>query len=118
MHEHFAARIDHARRLGVGSVAVDPGVGFSTPWLRTPLDRARWQATALLHSFRLRALGVPVCQALPSAPDFFSREIRTAEGFFAVLASLGRTGIVRTHEVSRVAPVMEALGDFSVDYST
>lgn len=116
LHEHFAGRLEHARRLGVRSLAVDPGVGFTTPWLATPADRARWQATALLHSFRLRELGVPVCHALPAAPGVFGEQVRTAEGFFAVLASLGRTGVVRTHEVPRVRAVLEALATFGTSY--
>ena len=63
----------------------------------------------LLGSFRLRTLGVPVCQALPHAFDVFEEEFRTAEGFFAVLAALARTNMLRTHEVARVAAVVRAL---------
>ena len=39
----------------------------------------------------------------------FGDEVRTAEGFFAVLASLGQTGIFRTHEVPRVKVVLDAV---------
>ena len=52
-----------------------------------------------------------MCHALPSAIDLFGEEVRTAEGFFAVLASLGRTGIYRTHEVPRVKAVLDAVHD-------
>ncbi|MBS42430.1 MAG: dihydropteroate synthase [Nocardioides sp.] len=113
--DRFAARIEHARSLGVRSLAVDPGVGFGFAWSPTYADRARYQAAVLLQTFRLRRLGVPVCHALPAAMNHFREEVTTAEGFFAVLASLGRTGVVRTHEISRVRAVLAALGDFSPD---
>lgn len=113
MLEQFERRLAHARERGVRSVAIDPGIGFGFSWLPDPIDRARHQATVLLHTFRLRRLGVPVCQALPSARDLFGEEVRHAEGFFAVLASLGQTGIYRTHEVPRVARVLDAMGELS-----
>ncbi|WP_445256414.1 dihydropteroate synthase [Nocardioides aurantiacus] len=109
MLEHFERRLAHARELGVPSVAVDPGIGFGFSWLPDPVDRARYQAAVLLQTFRLRRLGAPVCHALPSAIDLFGDEVRTAEGFFAVLASLGQTGIFRTHEVPRVKVVLDAV---------
>ncbi|GAB3655868.1 hypothetical protein GCM10027596_09390 [Nocardioides korecus] len=109
MLEGFGRRLEHARSVGVPSVAVDPGIGFGFSWLPDPLDRARYQSAVLLQTFRLRSLGAPVCHALPSAMDIFGEEVRTAEGFFAVLASLGRTGIFRTHEVPRVSAVLDAL---------
>ncbi|MCW2819898.1 MAG: Pterin binding enzyme [Marmoricola sp.] len=109
MLEGFGRRLEHARSVGVPSVAVDPGIGFGFSWLPDPLERARYQSAVLLQTFRLRSLGAPVCHALPSAMDIFGEEVRTAEGFFAVLASLGRTGIFRTHEVPRVAAVLDAL---------
>ena len=109
MLEQFERRLAHASSLGVPSVAIDPGIGFGFSWLPDPVDRARYQAAVLLQTFRLRALGAPVCHALPSAIDLFGDEVRTAEGFFAVLASLGRTGIYRTHEVPRVKAVLDAV---------
>jgi hypothetical protein len=54
-------------------------------------------------------MGLPVCHALPHAFDFFGEEVRSAEGFFAVLATLGRTGLYRTHEVPRVRAVLDVL---------
>ncbi|QWC86494.1 dihydropteroate synthase [Nocardioidaceae bacterium] len=108
----FEARLGAARAAGVRSVSIDPGVGFSTPWITTPAERVRWQATTQLQSFRLRRLGVPVCHALPAAPDTFGEEVRHAEGFFTVLAALGGTGIFRTHEVPQVAAVLQCLRDF------
>ncbi len=118
MLEQFERRLAHARSLGVTSVAVDPGIGFGFSWLPDPMDRVRYQSISLAQSFRLRRLGVPVCQALPAAMDLFVEEVRTAEGFFAVLASLGGTGIYRTHEVPRVAAVLSAMRALDVAPAT
>ena len=109
MLEQFERRLGHARSMGVPSVALDPGIGFGFRWITDPVARSSYQSAVLLQSFRLRRLGSPVCHALPNAGVLFGAEVRTAEGFFAVLASLGRTGIYRTHEVPRVAAVLDAL---------
>ncbi len=107
--DYFAARIDQAREHGVNEVIIDPGLGFFYGNLTVPEVRARHQAQVLLNSFRLRALGVPICQALPHAFDLFEQEFRTAEGFFAVLAALGRVNVYRTHEVARVRATLHAM---------
>lgn len=107
--EHFTERLATAREHGIEHIAIDPGLGFFYRDLTDPSTRARYQTRALLQSFRLRSLGLPVCQALPHAFDLFEDEFRTAEGFFAVLARLGGAGILRTHEVPRVAAVARAL---------
>jgi len=109
IREHFAARIALANSAGVDRIAVDPGMGFYYGNLVTPAVRVQHQTHVLLNGFRLRALGLPICNALPHAFDFFEDEFRTAEGFFAVLASLGGTGIYRTHEVARVTAVLGAM---------
>lgn len=66
------------------------------------------------EGIRLRRLGLPVCHGLPSGFDYFEDEVRVAEGFFAVLASLGGTEIYRTHEVSKVRAVLSAMADLEV----
>jgi dihydropteroate synthase len=109
IREHFAARIALANSAGVDRIAIDPGMGFYYGNLVTPAVRVQHQTHVLLNGFRLRALGLPICNALPHAFDLFEDEFRTAEGFFAVLASLGGTGIYRTHEVARVAAVLGAM---------
>lgn len=114
MLEQFERRLDLALGAGVPSVAVDPGIGFGFSWAPTARARAGYQAAVLLQSFRLRRLGMPVCHALPAAAELFGEEVRTAEGFFAVLAALGGTGIYRTHEVPRVAAVLAAVRDLAV----
>jgi dihydropteroate synthase len=109
-------RAERARELGVrAGICVDPGAGFGSARPTDPRDRVRHQSVVLLNSFRLRQLGLPVCQALPSGFDYFEDEVRTAEGFFAVLAGLGGAGIHRTHEVPRVRAVLTAMADLTVD---
>lgn len=107
--EHFAPRIQHALSLGVHSVAVDPGLGFFYGSGVDPVRKAQHQAQVLLHSFRLRSLGVPVCQIMPHAFDVFQEEFRTAEGVFAVLGALGGVGIMRVHEVPRVVATLRMM---------
>lgn len=107
--EHFEARLEHARSTGVERVVIDPGMGFYYGNLTDPLVRARHQARVLLAGFRLRRLGVPMCNALPHAFDLFEENFRTAEGFYAVLAMLGGTSILRTHEVPQVSAVVRAM---------
>jgi dihydropteroate synthase len=107
--DHFGPRIEHARSLGVRQVIVDPGLGFYYGNLVEPAVRVRHQAAVLAQCFRLRTLGVPVCNALPHAFDLFEDEFRKAEGFFAVLARLGGTDLFRTHEVAHVRAVLAAM---------
>jgi dihydropteroate synthase len=112
--DHFGSRLEVARAAGVHNVVIDPGMGFYYDNLTDPMTRARHQAKVLVHSFRLRTLGVPVCNALPHAFDLFEEEFRTAEGFFAVLAALGGTHLLRTHEVAHVRAVLATMSALSV----
>lgn len=107
--EHFAPRIERAQSMGVDSVSVDPGLGFFYGSSIGPIRKAQHQAQVLLHSFRLRPLGVPVCQIMPHAFDVFQEEFRTAEGVFAVLGKLGGVGIMRVHEVPRVIATLRMM---------
>lgn len=109
MIEHFERRLEQARARGVERIVIDPGIGFYYGNLTDPLIRAQHQTMVLLNSFRLRRLGLPVCHALPHAFDLFEDEFRIAEAFFAVIARLGGTGMLRTHEVSRARAVVQAL---------
>jgi dihydropteroate synthase len=99
--EHFGGRITTAADAGVSRIVIDPGMGFY------------YGNLTILNSFRLRALGVPICQALPHAFDLFGDEYRTAEGFFATLAFLGGTSLYRTHEVPRVRSVLDAMSSLA-----
>jgi dihydropteroate synthase len=113
--DHFQPRLEHARSLGVRRLVVDPGLGFYYGNLTDPSVRVRHQAAVLAQCFRLRVLGVPVCNALPHAFDLFEDEFRKAEGFFAVLARLGGTDLFRTHEVAHVRAVLAAMEALQVE---
>lgn len=108
--EYFGARIAHARSRGVERIAIDPGIGFFYGNLvKDPVERAEYQSRVLLNTFRLRRLGLPICQSMPHAYDLFEDQYRTGEGFFAVLAHLGGAGLFRVHEVDHVARVLLAM---------
>ncbi len=116
--EHFTERIAVARGFGVDRIVIDPGMGFYYGNLVDPAARVRHQGRVLLNSFRLRTLGLPVCNAVPHAFDLFEEEFRTAEGFFAVFGALGGSNIIRTHEVSRVRAVLDALQALDADWGS
>jgi dihydropteroate synthase len=112
MEDYFARQIEAATRNGVERIFLDPGLGFYYPNLQDGAVRVRHQMSVFLNSFRLRALGFPICHALPHAFEYFREEVRCAEPFFAVLAALGKTDLFRTHEVPRVRAVLETLKAF------
>ncbi len=111
---HFTARVAAARQAGVDKIVIDPGMGFYYGNLVDPQVRLRHQSRVITHTFRLRTLGLPVCHALPHAFDIFEDEFRTAEGFFAVLAMLGGTSMLRTHEVPQVRAVVRAMRSLTI----
>ena len=110
LKEYFQKEIDRATSAGVRALWVDPGLGFYYRNLQDSADRIRYQAETFLHSFRLRSLGWPVCHALPHAFEFFQEEVRSAEALFAVLAILGKTDLLRTHEIPKIRAVARTLG--------
>jgi dihydropteroate synthase len=110
LREYFQREIDRATAAGVTALWIDPGLGFYYRNLQDSADRIRYQAETFLHTFRLRTLGWPVCQALPHAFEFFGDEVRSAESLFAVLALLGKTDLLRTHEIPKVRAVARTLG--------
>ena len=112
--DHFAPRLTHARSLGVSKVVVDPGMGFYYGNLVDPMTRARHQSRVLAQTFRLRPLGVPVCNVLPHTYDIFGDEFRKAEGFYAMFAALGGAHLLRIHEVAHLRVVLRALEDLAV----
>ncbi|MFM1768050.1 MAG: hypothetical protein RJA22_579 [Verrucomicrobiota bacterium] len=109
MRDHFARQIEQATKCGVERIFIDPGLGFYYRNLQDSATRVRHQMRTFLGTFRLRDLGFPVCHALPHAFEYFGEEVRCAEPFFAVLASLGRTDLFRTHEVPRTKAVLDTL---------
>ena len=112
MRDYFSRQIELATSLGVKRIFIDPGLGFYYRNLQDSTERVRHQMKVFLNTFRLRALGWPVCHALPHAFEFFGEEVRCAEPFFAVLASLGKTDLFRTHEVPRTKAVLDTLAAF------
>ena len=109
MHEYFARQIEAAVNAGVSRIWIDPGLGFYYRNLQDSGTRVRRQMRVFLNSFRLRSLGWPICHALPHAFECFEEEVRSAEPFFAVLALLGQTSLLRTHEVAKVRGVLRAM---------
>lgn len=112
MHDYFARQIELATRSDARKLVLDPGLGFYYRNLQDSTTRIRHQITTFLNTFRLRALGFPLCHALPHAFECFGDEVRCAEPFFAVLAALGKTDLFRTHEVPRIRAVLETLRIF------
>jgi len=112
LQDYFARQIETAQRCGVNKIFIDPGLGFYYRNLQDSAVRVRHQMKVFLNTFRLRSLGVPICQALPHAFEFFGEEVRCAEPFFAVLAALGKTDLFRTHEVPRIKAVLDTLKVF------
>jgi len=112
MREYFSRQIELAQRSGVEKIFLDPGLGFYYRNLQDSAVRVRHQMNIFLNTFRLRELGFPVCHALPHAFEFFQDEVRCAEPFFAVLAALGKTDLLRTHEVPRIKAVLDTMNAF------
>jgi len=112
MRDYFARQIELAARQGVEKILLDPGLGFYYRNLQDSAVRVRHQMRVFLNTFRLRALGFPICHALPHAFEYFGEEVRGAEPFFAVLAALGKTDLFRTHEVPRIKAVLETMRVF------
>ncbi|HUJ77008.1 MAG TPA: dihydropteroate synthase [bacterium] len=111
LEAYFQQHLARAEALGVRRCIVDPGLGFYYRNLEDGNLRVNYQMHTFLNSFRLARLGYPVMNILPHAPEIFGPEQRrAAEPFFAVLALLGGTHVVRTHElpvVARIRAVME-----------
>ena len=88
-------------------------LGFYYANLEDGALRVNHQLSTLLQSFRLHALGWPVMNILPHAREIFGEaERRAAEPFFSVLAFLGGSHLIRTHELPTVARIREAMEGF------
>jgi dihydropteroate synthase len=109
LYEYFARETERATRCGVTRLWIDPGLGFYYKNLSDSATRVRYQMETFLNGFRLRSLGWPVCQALPHAFEYFEEEVRSAEPFFGMLALLGKTDLIRTHEVAKLRGVIRAM---------
>jgi dihydropteroate synthase len=109
LYDHFARQTEAALKNGVTRLWIDPGLGFYYKNLGDSKTRIRHQMRVFLNTFRLRALGFPTCHALPHAFECFEDEVRSAEPFFAVMAALGKTDLLRTHEIPKTRAVLETL---------
>ncbi len=109
MADFFETRLDKAQKAGLTRNVLDPGLGFYYQNLQDGELRVHHQLETFLRTAKLHRLGWPVLNILPHAPEVFGENRQQAEPFFAVLAMLGCTHIVRTHEVERVRRVREAL---------
>ncbi len=105
---YFRDQLDLAQTAGVRTIWIDPGFGF---YNRLPDGPARvaYQIESMLQAFRFRVLGWPICVTMPSPVAMFKEEVRSAETCFATLALLSKANLLRSHEVARVQPVIEAL---------
>lgn len=112
LRRFFEAKIELAHRYGAKKLVLDPGLGFYYRNLLDGKTRVLYQMKAFLESYRLHDLGFPICNALPHAFEYFEEEVRTAEPFFASLACIGGTQWFRTHEVSKVKPIIQLMKDF------
>ncbi|MEM1022634.1 MAG: dihydropteroate synthase [Myxococcota bacterium] len=110
LEDYFRGLLGRAEARGVHKCFVDPGLGFYYKNLQDSGERVSHQIRTFLHAFRMWRLGKPVFNVLPHAPEAFgAEERRAAEPFFAVLAALGGTHVLRTHEVFKVRRVLDAL---------
>lgn len=109
LYEYFARQTELALQCGVTRAWLDPGLGFYYKNLQDSAARVTYQIETFINASRLRVLGWPVCQALPHAFEYFEDEVRAAEPFFAAVANLSRTDLLRTHEVAKVRAVVEAM---------
>lgn len=109
MYDYFAREVECATKIGVKKIFIDAGLGFYYKNLQDSAQRINFQMKTFLNSFRLRKLGFPVCNALPHAFECFGEHVRDAEGFFAVLAALGKTDLFRTHEVPKIKSILDTM---------
>jgi dihydropteroate synthase len=116
MEAHFRERTAHAAKLGVTRCILDPGLGFYYRNLEDGALRVEHQLNTFLNAFRLGRLGYPVMNVLPHAFEVFGEDDRrAAEPFFAVLALIGGSHILRTHELRTVAKIRDILTAFELD---
>lgn len=108
--EWFRERIALAEAEGVHRNILDPGLGFYYENLEDGALRVNHQLSTFLQTFRLTRLGYPTLNILPHAPEIFGEAYRrAAEPFFAVIALLGGTHILRTHELETVARIRQVM---------
>jgi dihydropteroate synthase len=110
MGQYFRDLTARAAALGVSKCFIDPGLGFYYNNLQDSRLRINYQLRTFLHCFRLHELGYPTFNILPHAPEIFLEdERRAAEPFFSVLALLGGTHVIRSHEIRTVHRIRQVM---------
>ena len=86
------------------------GIGDPSATGEDRVDFDLLQLNTFLQCFRLHELGYPIFNILPHAPEIFGEaERRAAEPFFSVLALLGGTHVLRSHEIRTVHRVRQVM---------
>jgi dihydropteroate synthase len=107
---YFRTVLAQAEQAGLSKCLIDPGLGFYYNNLQDSRRRVQYQLNTFVQCFRLHELGYPTFNILPHAPDIFrDDERRSAEPFFSVLAILGGTHVIRSHEVRTVHRVRQVM---------
>jgi len=113
VYDFLAKEIDKATKLGVSKIMIDPAIalGYTNFYLQyeNAPSRVRYQITALLNAFRLKKLGFPVFNMIPTSMEFFGEEVRSTQVFMSVFAALGGSNIVRTHETAKIRAVLDII---------
>jgi dihydropteroate synthase len=110
IRESFRAGLVRAEQAGVRKCFIDPGLGFYYKNLQDSRRRIQYQLNTFVQCFRLHELGYPTFNILPHAPEIFlDDERRAAEPFFSVLAMLGGTHVIRSHEVRTVHRIRQVM---------
>ena len=111
VYDYFAQEIETATKIGVKKIFIDPGMGFAYKNFSSEQKslRIKYQIQTLLNSFRLRKLGFPVCNIVPTSIECFGDEFRSSQAFTALIAVLGKSDLLRTHEVPKVKGVLDTL---------
>ncbi|NES80661.1 MAG: dihydropteroate synthase [Moorea sp. SIO2B7] len=113
VYDYFGQEIDRATKLGVTKIFLDPAVGLGYTnfyyQYKNVSSRMGYQIRSILNAFRLRKLGFPVLNQVPSALEIFGEDVRSTQVCTAVFAALGKTDLFRTHEVSKIKAVLEIL---------
>jgi dihydropteroate synthase len=110
IRDAFRTVLARAEQVGLTKCFIDPGLGFYYNNLQDSRRRIQYQLNTFVQSFRLHELGYPTFNILPHAPEIFLEdERRAAEPFFSVLAMLGGTHAIRSHEVRTVHRIRQVM---------
>ena len=113
LYDYFEKEIEIATKIGVRKIFIDPalGAGYANFYSQQKnlSNRMRYEIETLLNAFRLRKLGFPVFNQIPTAIEIFGEEFRTSQVLTAVFAALGKNDMVRTHEVAKIKALLETM---------